>query len=167
MEVVVLIALLLPAGLVEVLTEVALLVEQADAHQGHAQVARRLQVIPGQNPQATGEDRQAFGQAELGGKIGHHAGPYFRVRAPAPTGLVADVVVQLIGDTIQVRDKRFIRGGGFEPFLIDRTEHLNRVMPAGFPEIAVEPAEKLYSLLVPGPKQVVGDFPQRFEDVRE
>ena len=56
-KVVVLVGFLLPAGGVEVLAEIALLVEQPDADQRHAQVAGGLQVIAGQHAQAAGENR--------------------------------------------------------------------------------------------------------------
>ena len=63
------IALLLPAGGVQRLPEVALPVEQADADDRHAEVAGRLQVVAGQDPQAAGVLRQHLGDAELGREV--------------------------------------------------------------------------------------------------
>ena len=65
-KIVVHVRFLLPAGLAEILAEVSLLVEQSDAHQWHAQVAGRLQMIAGQNAETAGENREALGQSELG-----------------------------------------------------------------------------------------------------
>ncbi len=65
-EVIVVVSFLLPAGLIQVLLEIALLVKQAHAHQRKAQVARGFQVVSGQNSKAAGKDRKALGDAELG-----------------------------------------------------------------------------------------------------
>ena len=70
-EVVVRVRLLLPARRVQILPEIALLIEQPHAHQRHAQVAGRFQVVARQHPQAAGEDGQALGQPEFGGEVGH------------------------------------------------------------------------------------------------
>ena len=64
------IAFLLPAVGVQILPEVALLVEQADADQRIVLVAGGLQVVAGEDAQAAGIDRQALGEAVLGGEIG-------------------------------------------------------------------------------------------------
>src|SRR5205823_9531984 len=56
-EVVLRVALLLPAVHVQVLPEVPLPVHQADAHERQTEVAGRLQVVAGQHPEAAGVDR--------------------------------------------------------------------------------------------------------------
>ena len=63
--------LLLPAVGGEVLLEVAVAIQQPDADQRHAQFAGALQVIPGQNPQTAGVDRQRLVQPELGREVRH------------------------------------------------------------------------------------------------
>ena len=64
------VALLLPAVGVEALAEVAVPVEQADADEGHAEVARRLEVVAGQHAEAAGVLRDGLGDAELGREVG-------------------------------------------------------------------------------------------------
>ena len=67
------VALLLPAVGVELLAEVALPVHQADAGQGDAEAAGRLQVVAGQDAEAARVLGQGLGDAELGGEVGHAA----------------------------------------------------------------------------------------------
>ena len=69
-EVVDRVLLLLPAVVVEVLAEVAVLVDQADADQGQAQIAGRLQVVAGEDAEAARVERQALVQTELEGEVG-------------------------------------------------------------------------------------------------
>ena len=69
-EIVVGVALLLPAVGVERLAEVALLIQQAHADERDAQIAGRFEMVAGENAQAAGVDRQALGQAELHREIG-------------------------------------------------------------------------------------------------
>ena len=64
------IALLLPAVGVEALAEVAVPVEQADADEGHAEVAGRLEVVARQHAEAAGVLRDGLGDAELGREVG-------------------------------------------------------------------------------------------------
>ena len=64
------VAFLLPAVGIQKLAEIALLVEQAQADQRIVLVARGLQMVAGEDAQAAGIDRQALGEAVLGGEIG-------------------------------------------------------------------------------------------------
>ena len=59
------VALLLPAVGGQRLPEVAVAVEEADAHERHAEVAARLEVIAGQHAEAAGVLRERLGDAEL------------------------------------------------------------------------------------------------------
>ncbi len=67
------VALLLPAVGVELLAEVALPVQQADADERDPQAAGRLQVVAGQDAQAARVLGQGLGDAELGREVGHLA----------------------------------------------------------------------------------------------
>ncbi len=64
------IALLLPSVGIQHLTEVALLVEQAEADQRIILVAGRLEMIAGENSQAARIDGQTLGEPVLGGEVG-------------------------------------------------------------------------------------------------
>ena len=81
------VALLLPAGRVQRLAEVALPVEQPDADDRHAEVAGRLQVVAGQDAQAAGVLRQHLGDAELRREVADRpsARPGSRRRSPGTT----------------------------------------------------------------------------------
>ena len=91
------VAFLLPAVGIEQLTEVALLVQQAQADQRIVLVARRFQMIAGKNAQAAGIDRQALRETILCREIGdqladvykrqcRYAGDIFRKFAEAAGG---------------------------------------------------------------------------------
>ena len=69
-EVVHRIAFLLPSVGIQKLAEVALLVEQAEADQRVILVAGGLQMIAGEDAEAARIDRQALGEAVLGGEVG-------------------------------------------------------------------------------------------------
>ena len=64
---------LLRAVPVDHLAEIALLVEQSDADDRHAQIAGRLELIAGHVAQAARVDRQRLAQHELHAEIGHAA----------------------------------------------------------------------------------------------
>src|SRR5207249_353669 len=64
------IPLLLPAVRIQILPEVASLVEQSDTDQRNGAIAGGLQMVPGENPQAAGIDWQALGEAVLRRKVG-------------------------------------------------------------------------------------------------
>ena len=66
MKVVVLIRFLLPARRVEVLPEIAPLIQQSNSNQRQSKITCRLQMVARQHAQASRENRQAFGDAEFG-----------------------------------------------------------------------------------------------------
>jgi hypothetical protein len=68
-EVVCRVVLLLPAVVRQVLTEVTLLIEQANADEGHTEIARSLEMVAGKYAEATGVNRQAFSEAVFGGEV--------------------------------------------------------------------------------------------------
>src|SRR5690242_21005008 len=57
----------------DALAEVALWVEEADAHEGQAQIAGLLAVVAGEDAQAARVDRQRLVQPELRGEVGDGA----------------------------------------------------------------------------------------------
>ena len=104
---------LLPAVGVEVLAEVALAVEQADADQRQAEVAGALQVVAGEDAEAAGVDRQAFVEAELGGEVGDRnvaavvgvLGELF-----VEPGFAGFIDVEAVEDAVQVGDVGVVGG---------------------------------------------------------
>ena len=73
---------LLPAGGVQILAEVSLLVQQSHTDQRKAEVARSFQVVSGQNAQAAGKDRKTLGDSKLSGEIGNQQ-TFFRAMLAA------------------------------------------------------------------------------------
>jgi hypothetical protein len=59
---------------IEMLTEVALGIEQPDRDQGDAQAAGALHVVAGEHAQAAGIDRHRLVNAELGREVDHRLG---------------------------------------------------------------------------------------------
>ncbi len=163
LKVVVLIRFLLPAGGVKVLAKVALLIKQPDAHQGHAQVAGGLQMIAGQHAQAPGENRQAFGDAEFGRKVGNQQALVLPAGAPVPARFAGQIRSQRDLRVVQIGEKGLIAGGGFQLRLADQPQHPHRVVAGGFPEIAIQPAEQLDGVVIPAPPQIVRQRAQPFE----
>jgi len=156
-EVVVGVGLLLPPVGVQVLAEVSLLVEQADADERDAQLARRLEVVARENAEASGVDRQAFRQAELHGEVGDPGGRVGAVTGAEP-GLPAQVVVQLVIGAAQLGQEAFVPGRQDELLLPDRSQHPHGIVVRIVPEIRVELAEELDGIVVPRPVEVVGEL---------
>jgi hypothetical protein len=59
-----------------------------------------------------------------------------------------------------VGHESIILGHLLQPFLPNRAQHQHWVVPGGLPQIAIEPAEQLDRLVVPGPPQIVGQIPE-------
>src|SRR5262249_60930846 len=68
------------------LAEVALLVEEPDADDGHAEVARGLQLVAGDVAEAAGVDREGLREAELHAEVGDTLEARARVRLLEPGG---------------------------------------------------------------------------------
>ena len=80
-----------------------------------------------------------------------------------PCGRAGQIGIELLERPIQMRQKRFILGRGLEFPLVYRTQHQDRVVPGGFPEVAVEAAKQFDGVVVPSPAQVVGQLAKPFE----
>ena len=146
---------LLPAVVVEKLPEISLAVHQADAHQGQAQVGGGLQVVPGQDPEASGKQGQAFVQAEFHGKIGdglpggqREIDLDFRVvDPPFIMGLHPLDLGQVAG----------IFGELFQAHLGDPGQKRNGVATAFGPQARVDAPEQFDGLPCPAPPHVAGN----------
>ncbi len=74
----------LPPLVVQVLPEVALAIEQADADERNAEVGGALDVVSSQHAQAAGVNGQGLVQAELSGKVGDRPRPKYACIHGAP-----------------------------------------------------------------------------------
>ena len=158
------IALLLPAGQVERLAEVAGPVEQADADDRDAQVAGRLEVVTGQDAQPAGVLRQHLGDAELRGEVADRLG---RGRLLGGVALVpevaGEVLLQIGGDHPQALGELLVRGQHLQPLDGDVGQQPDRVALGGVPDLGVDRPEQVLGVGVPAPAQVAGQLAQRLQ----
>ena len=135
----------------ERLLEVPLAVEKPHPDHRHAQVARRLQMVPGQDPQAARVLRQDLGQAELGRQVGDLAwcpgqavvpGRAFQEALEPPPGRVQQAVDLGVGRRL------------CQAFPVQRVDDRERVAAGARPGLGVEPGEELARGRVPGGEEV-------------
>ena len=158
------VVLLLPAVAVEALAEVAGLVEQADADDRHADVARRLEVVAGEDAEAAGVLRQGRGDAELGAEVGDG-------RGDAAVGLLtAPLLVPAVLDEVAVEgllrpghplEEGRVAGEALELLGGDGREHGDGVMAHGGPALRVDGLEQVAQRGVPAPPQVHREVAER------
>jgi hypothetical protein len=58
--------------------------------------------------------------------------------------------------------KPLVVGRLLQPLLLDGSQHQYRIVAGVLPELTVKLAEEIYGLQVPGPPEVIGQFPQAF-----
>ncbi len=150
-EVILRVLLLLPTVDVEILPEVALLIQQAHGGHGDAEVAGALEVVAGKHGEAARVDRQAFGDAKLQAEV---ADP-----VPGGQGFVAveprlleEVGVGLGDHPAQVFEEALIVRQRLEPLLRDLPQHRHRVVVGVLPRPAIHALEQLDGVLPPRPR---------------
>jgi hypothetical protein len=167
-EIVFVVAFLLPSGLAEQLFEVALLVEEAHADEGEAEVAGGLEMVAGEDAEASGEDGEALGKAELGREVSdQRMVEALRISFVEPSGFGVKVGVEIGLDAMEMTEEGVIDGGGFEFFLLDGSEDQHRIVASGFPEVAIEAAEEFDGIVCPAPAEVEGEFAECFDGGRK
>ena len=153
----------LPALGVEDLPEVPLAVEEADAGQRHAEVARRLQVVSGEHAEAAGVDRQDLRQPELGREVGDA----FSLRDELPGAGVPGLGQVLLGQPADLGEQLClvgrVLGGPPEALGRDLPEELDRVAAGPFPGLRVQKLEERADVGPPRPPQIVGEGEERKE----
>jgi len=162
------VTLLLPAGGVERLNEVAVVVEQADTDQRHTQVGGRLEMIAGQDSQAARILRQDLGDTELRGEI---ADSLRSLRVVGRPGLVpalaGEVLGQVVADQFEITDEAAVTRKHVEPFGADLGEHLERIAAGAHPKVGVYCTEDLLSVGMPAPAQITRKVPEGPQRLRE
>ena len=159
-EVVVGVDVLLEAVRVHGLAEIAGAVEEADADQGHPEVARRLAVVAGEDAEAARVDAERLVDAELHREVGDRAAQCASVLVePAPAGAVRVEGV----DHALVGAAELRVGEQPHPVLgLDVDEELDRVVvPA--PVLGIDPGEEPGGLRRPAPPEVVGELAQALQ----
>ena len=154
----------LPAVERQRLAEVAGAVEQADGHERHTEVRRRLEVVAGEHAQAAGVVGQDLGDAELHREVPDGLG---QGRVVLALGLVpawfTQVGREVVGELTHGDDRLGVRRELREPGGGDLAEHSDGVVPAAFPRIGVERGEEVLRGRMPRPPQVQRKGLQRLE----
>ena len=149
------VALDLPAGGVDLLLEVALAVEEADADERDVEVGRALEVVAGEDAEAAGVDVHGLVQAELHREVGDHAAVRLGVALPVFRGL--HLLLELSLDRLHVREERRVRGELLEALLPDVGEQADGVELQLAEERGRDAAEERGGVRVPAPPDVVGE----------
>ena len=150
----------LAATVVDLLGEIAVVVEQPHAHQGQTKGVGRLEVVTGQHAQPARVLRQARGHAELGGEVRHRLeGAVIAVlKPPWAVQRANQVVVDLGGKS----DEPGIGGQCLQAALVLDGQHAGGVAHV-VPLFAVDAPKQLLGPFVGDPAEVHGDATQRFE----
>ena len=112
-------------------------------------------MIAGEHAEAAREDGEALGDAEFGREIRDQRRVLAVVAPAEPVRIAGEVLRKLLESAIEMRQERFVARRGGQPLLIDFAEHPDRIVPGGFPQIAVQPPEELDGIVLPRPTQVV------------
>ncbi len=147
------VVLQLPAVGVLGLAEVAVAVEEPDGDQGHAEVAGRLEVVAGEDAEATGVLGERLGDAELGREVGDETEGRLGLLALEPPRL-REVAGELGVQLVEEPHEPGVGGKRLEAFLGHEAEQAHGVVAGGVPRIGVDPPEQVTGLGVPRPAQV-------------
>ncbi len=148
------IGFLLPPLVVEELAEISLPVHKPDAYQRQARVGGGLQVVPGQDAEAAGEQRQALVQAEFHGEIGNMFAGCER-HVECYVGAMNPFFKQA-PDAFEVADITGVPGKLFQTTLRNPGQKGDRVAAALGPQAGVDAPEKLDGVPGPAPPHVAG-----------
>ena len=155
------IGLLLPAGGVDHLPEIAFLVQQADADRRHAEIARRLEDIARQHAKPARIQRQRLAEAELHAEIRHPGERVLAVgfREPARRPQIGAVFG---GELVEMGDEAWIGGKLGKPGGRDVLEQEPGVMGAR-PQLGIDLLPQRIGAVAPGPAQIERQLAQRGE----
>ncbi len=135
-------ALLLVAVGVEPLAEVALGVEQADRDERNAEIGCRLEVVAGEDAEASAVLRQRLGEAELGREVGDELERRSRAVAWNQRGSVVASCKALGRGVGQRGDRRRRRRARPIAMRLDPSDQAQRIVPARLPQCRIEPGEQ-------------------------
>ena len=148
--------LLLPAVAVQVLLEVALVVEQPDGHQGNPQAAGALDVVAREHAQTAGVDRHRLVDPELQREVGHRLRAQHAGVGLAPKRRLGDVLLQTPIGVVDAAEEDQLGCPHLEPLGRELREQGDRVVVQLPPADRVEVAEEIDHLRVPTPPEVSG-----------
>src|SRR5262249_28135278 len=143
----------------------ALTVHQAHARQRYAKIARSLEVIPRQNTEASGVDRNALVDTKLCREIGNAARVVLAVSLLEPSR-GAHVVVKALFNSIHVGQQAIVALKLFQACLFDSAKQLDRAVLHGLEQIVIDAPKQRNGLMIPAPPQVVGEFVETLQTWR-
>ncbi|MBS1173490.1 MAG: hypothetical protein H6R12_2320 [Proteobacteria bacterium] len=150
--------LVLPAGGVHALVEIALPVEQPDADHRQGAIRGFLEDVAGEHAQPPRVDGQATVQSELGAEEGDRAlrrGGHVQPRRPR------QILFQVVAQGFHARHEVQVHRRPVQRILRRLLQKAHRILPAQAPAMAVDIAEHLFAVRVPDPAEVVGHPRQR------
>jgi len=116
-------------------------------------------VVPGEHAKATRVGLQTLGDAVLCRKVRVSGVLQFPVRLPVVPGvLLAHVAAEGLVHAGELCHKAIVTGGLRQALLTNAPEHLYGVVERQFPQIPIQPAEKVRRVEVPRPPEVVSQF---------
>ena len=153
-----LVGVLLPAIQRDDLVEVALRVEETHSDHRDAQVRRRLAVISGKNPEASGVDGDGVVNAELRAEVDDRptvgVGAGFR----EPCGLGRELTPKVLESRLIELDELRVVGALGQPGRIGPAQQIDRVVATDGPQRRVDSLEELPGAPVPAPGEVHGEL---------
>ena len=137
------------------LPEVAGAVVQAHRDQRQSEIRRGLQMVAGQDSQATRVVRQHLGDPELhrkiGDAVGHGSAVLVLLLVPQRA---AQIIVQIGGQMIEPVQESAVDRQFVQPCRAHRAQQRNGILTALHPQVRVDRAEEILRRLVPRPTQV-------------
>ncbi len=144
--------LVLPAVLVELLPEVAEVVEETDGDERNAEVAGRLEVVPREHAEAARVLGQRLGDTELGREVGDGAEVATLVNVEPE--LIIEVAREVVEDRAGARGEDGILCEAIEALLRYPGQEGDGVVTIVVPQVGVDPTEDVADVLVAEPAEV-------------
>ena len=145
----------LPSVLRHPLAEVALLVEQADADEGEAEVAGFFEVVARQDSKTARIDGNRRVHAELGAEVGDARRGQVAVRLPIPASPLLEYRLKLRHHCIVLTEEHRVARRLREPVDVHPPQHFNGVLAGQSPQRPVQTLKQSARFLVPRPPQVI------------
>ena len=160
------VGLLLPRVAGQGLLEVAVLVEQADAHHRHAEVRGALEVVAGEDPQPARVLGEHGGDTVLGGEVGDGPRGVLRLRLLVPQ-VVGEVALEIGVQLLDPAHRGRVLGDLLDLLPGEGAEELDGVPVDRVPGLRVQLGEQLFGGPVPGPAEVPRESAQRGDGLRQ
>ncbi len=160
----------LPALARQRLVEVTVAVEQPHPDDRHTKIARRLEVITGQDAEPARVLRQRGGNAELRREVGdggrRRGGGVVRAECliPAPA---FQVLVQVVGGVTEPSQEPPVLGQPGQLLRRHLAEQPDRIVTDRFPSLAVDRGEQVKRFRMPGPPQIQHQLAKRSQRLRQ